>query len=50
MLDSILVVTAQMFCMLQPTIQHLVKKYLLLLMNQKIQGIPACIVLLTMFV
>ena len=50
-LDSIWVVIAQMFCMLKPTIQHLVKrKFLLLWMNQNIQGIPACIVLLTMFV
>ena len=50
-LDFIWVVIAQMFCMLQPTIQHLVKrKFLLLWMNQNIQGIPACIVLLTMFV
>ena len=49
-LDYIWVVIAQMFCMLQPTIQHLVKKFLLLWMNQNIQGEPACIVLLTMFV
>ena len=30
MLDSIWVVLAQMFCMLQPTIQHLEKKFLFL--------------------
>ena len=35
--------------MLQPTIQHLVKKGFVIGMNQNIQGIPACIVLLTMF-
>ena len=50
-LDSIWVVIAQMFRMLQPIIQHLVKrKFLLLWMNQNIQGIPACNVLLSMFV
>ena len=48
-LDSIWVVIAQMYCMLQPTIQHLVKK-VLLWMSKNIQGIPARIVLLTMFV
>ena len=36
--------------MLQFTIQNLVKKFLLLSMNQNIQGLQARIVLLTMFV
>ena len=48
-LGSIWVVIAQMLCMLQSTIQHLVKKFLSLKMNLNIQGIPVCIVLLTMF-
>ena len=48
-LDSIWVVIVQMFRMLQPTIQHLVKKCLLLLMNQNMQEIPACIVLLCLY-
>ena len=45
-LDSIWVVIAQLFCMLQSPIQYLVKTVL----SADIQGILACIVFLTMFV
>ena len=45
-LDSIWVVIAKMFCMQQPTIQHLVKKVMLFRMKQNVQGILECIVLL----
>ena len=50
MLDSIWIVKTH-FSMLPPPTQNLVKKqFLLLLMSLNIQGILACVKLLTMFV